>query len=276
MNVEQLSKTALKRYRALKTSKGRREAGLFLAEGVRLCEEAFESHAPVRELLCTEALAHTPWGRALLSKASTRGVRVRCVDDRAFAQIADTQHSQGVATVIEMPGWPESPRWTSGLSLGLDNIRDPGNLGTVWRSAAWFGVEWLFLSRGCVDPHNSKVVRASMGGVFYVPAHVRADLETQAATVQQRGGSVVVATADGEYEDWPVEVREPVLLVAGGETEGVSATVLEQANYRVRIRRWGAGESLNVAVAVGILLASWRRWKEKVRAAPEEGGARSL
>ncbi|NOZ57806.1 MAG: RNA methyltransferase [Calditrichaeota bacterium] len=263
MNAEQLSKAALKRYRALKTSKGRREAGLFLAEGVRLCEEAFEAHAPVRELLCTEEVTQNPRGQALLAKADSAGVRIRCVDARSFAQVADTQHSQGVVAVVEMPGWPERPRWASGLTLGVDNVRDPGNLGTVWRSAAWFGVERLLLSRGCVDPHNPKVVRASMGGLFYVPAGVGIDLEEQVAAVQAHGGSVLVAAADGEQEDWPADVREPILLVVGGEAEGVSEAVQKQADHRVRIRRWGAGESLNVAVATSILLANWRRWRDR-------------
>lgn len=262
MTVEQLSKTALKRYRALKTPKGRREAGLFLAEGVRLCEEALVAGAAVRELLCTHKLAATERGGELLAQARTKGTRVLCVDEASLARISDTQHNQGVVAVIEMPGWPLRPRWESGLSLALDNVRDPGNLGAVWRSAAWFGVERLVLSRGCVDPHNPKVVRATMGGLFHVPADVGVSLLERVEEVHRRGGSVLVATADGEHDDWPREAREPLLLVAGAEAQGVSEEVRERADFRVRIRRWGAGESLNVAVAAGILLANWRRWKE--------------
>lgn len=250
-----LSKSAIRRIRSLQNPKGRKEHQLFVAEGARLVEAALEAHAPVELIVLTEGFLQTEIGKRALSQDS---IPVATVGEEVFRRLSSTEHPQGVLCTVRMPGWPQEAPWKSGLMLALGNVRDPGNLGTIWRTAAWFGVERIVLGSGCVDPHNPKVVRATMGGLFYVPGEPVEDLANWLAAARAAGFRIIAADVRGELDEWPTDLGEAV-LVAGGETHGLSSRVTRIVETTIRIPRWGAGDSLNVAMAVSILLDRWRR-----------------
>ncbi|MDZ7372467.1 MAG: RNA methyltransferase [candidate division KSB1 bacterium] len=256
--MEELPKAELRRLRSLRNEKGRQEYRLFLAEGYRLVDAALDASAPVLRVLMTEAFSASPEGRALGRKAEAKAIATAVVSENTFAQIATTTHTQGVLAVVRTPGWPDQAPWKSGLMVALSNVRDPGNVGTIWRAAAWFGADRIILGKGCVDPHNPKVVRATMGGLFYVPCEPVEDLANWLAAARAAGYKVFAADVQGETDHWPAEAPE-VVLVAGGETEGLSPQIRRVVETTIRIPRWGAGDSLNVAMAVSILLDRWRQ-----------------
>jgi TrmH family RNA methyltransferase len=257
--MQQLGKAELKRLRALKTEHGREQHRLFVAEGYRLVRAALEASAAVTRIVMTPEFAHSSAGKELSQLAlGDKGIPLTIVEERVFRDIAATTHAQGVAAIVRMPGWPSRAPWQSGLTVALYRVRDPGNLGTIWRSAAWFGADRLVLSKGCVDPHNPKAVRATMGGIFYVPCEPVEDLANWLAAARAAGYRILAADVRGESDRWPADAKEAV-LVAGGETEPLDPSVLRVVETTLRIPCWGAGDSLNVAMAVSILLDEWRR-----------------
>ena len=271
--MQALSKSALKRIRSLKTAKGRQRHGLFIAEGLRLVAAALDAEAPVVQVLVREDSRSKEGIERLVDSIVEAGTPpVAIVSERDWPQVATTVHSQGIVAVVRMPGWPEKAAWRSGLMLALSGVRDPGNLGTIWRAAAWFGADRLVLGGDCVEPHNPKVVRGTMGGIFHVPCEPVEDLTNWLAAARAAGFRILAADVRGDLEDWPANVAEAV-LVLGGETEGLGSAVYRVVQDTIRIPRWGAGDSLNVAMAACILLDRWRRATGEATRSNEGGPA---
>ena len=253
--------------RSLRTRKGRRESGLFLVEGARLCSELIPAKARVEIVLVAEG--RDPGG-ALGKQAAqlaAAGAEVLQAPLRDFERISDTVNSQGILAAARWEDIaPEALRFgdpsrTSGPAgratvLALDAVSDPGNVGTVIRTAAWFGVSAVLLGEGCADLLNPKTVRATMGGIFQLPICRDVKLEDESARLKQLGFRITAATMDGS-PDWPDWAKNPrSALILGSEARGVSEGLLRLADQRITIPRRGAGESLNVAVSAGILLSA--------------------
>ena len=144
------------------------------------------------------------------------------------------------------------------LLLALDAVSDPGNVGTIIRTADWFGAGGVLLGRGCVEPFNEKVVRATAGSLFHIPIVDEVELLEVLAQAKATGFRVVVAAAGGSVSlsDWRPAKRN--VLVVGSEAHGVSADIRDSADVTVAIPRYGRAESLNAGVAAAILLAHTR------------------
>lgn len=228
--------------------KDREEHGEFVVEGVRLLEEALASGWVMHLLLYAGELS--PRAAALLAEARNRGVDVEEVSLPLFQSLAATETPQGVLGVL-------ARRHTSlpaklNFVVIADGIRDPGNLGTLLRSAAAAGVQGVFLPPGTADAFAPKVVRAGMGAHFRLPV-LQADWEQIAATLKS-SCRVYVAEASEGMSCWQVDLTAPVALVIGGEAEGVSAQARTLADGVITIPMPGKSESLNAGVAAGILL----------------------
>ena len=141
------------------------------------------------------------------------------------------------------------------LLVALDHVGDPGNVGTIIRTADWFAAGGILLGAGCVDPFNEKVVRSTAGSIFHVPLVADIDLPTALAEAKAAGFAIVTAQMDGAtpLADWRPARRTIVIL--GSEAHGVSADLKLRADVSVAVPRYGRAESLNVAIAAGILLA---------------------
>lgn len=243
--------------RDLHRRRGRERRGLALAEGVRLVEEALAAELPLRGAAISPALEATTRGRALKSALERRAVRLEPVSERELTDLADTEHPQGVVAVVEPPRWtladiavaPGRP------VLALDGVQDPGNVGTILRSALGLGAAGVVALKGTAELTSPKVVRGSMGALFRVPA-VTGDAETFLAWTRKHGMELWVAAAGGEPLD-PGAARghgAAVALVLGNEGAGVSPALEAAATRRVAIRLAPGAESLNVAVAAALLL----------------------
>jgi len=176
--------------------------------------------------------------------------------DEAFERISTTRHPQGILAVV---GEPRLPEWTirEGLGLYLEEIQDPSNVGAIIRAAAGLGAEAVWLGEGCADPFSPRAVRASAGAVFRISVESRLPLEDGVDRLHSRGGRVLATGSRGETLH-ALPRNQPILLLIGNEGAGLSAEALQSADQLVGIRLNRGVESLNVAVATGILLAAFR------------------
>ena len=243
--------------RDLHRRRGRERRGLTLAEGVRLVEEALAAGVRVRGAAISPALEATPRGGALKSALRERGVPLAEVGLAELDELADTEHPQGVVAVVEPRAWAlaDLPVAPGAVVLVLDAVQDPGNVGTVLRTALGLGAAGVVALKGTADLTNPKVLRGSMGAAFRLPA-VSADPAGFLAWADERGVELWVAAAGGEA----IPPRRhhgappPLGLVLGNEGSGVSPALQTAARRRVSIPLAPGVESLNVAVAAGILL----------------------
>ncbi len=227
----------------------RQQEQAFVLEGIRLVEEAQRSGFLPHFALYTAAIEQNERGRALLT--SLRGAQVPCyeVSESVMAACSDTETPQGILVVspIPEPALPERPDFI----LILDRVRDPGNLGTILRTALAAGVELVLLAPGTVDATNPKVVRAAMGAHLRLPIISRG-WEAIAGAISHC--TVWLASARGDQLYTSVDWKQPIALIVGGEAGGAGAQARALACGEVYIPMTPVVESLNTAVAAAILL----------------------
>jgi len=227
--------------------KERREAGAFVAEGVRLVEEALASEWPFRFVLAGETMSKR--GRALVAELQSRRVETEVVAKGLMQTLGETESSQGILAVLEARQLP-IPQSLS-FVLILDQIRDPGNLGTLLRTAAAAGVQAVFLPPETAEAFSPKVVRAGMGAHFQIPILSCTWDEIRTHT---SGMKIHLADAEGGTPFWQVDFINPLALIVGGEADGASQPARELVNSGVSIPMPGRSESLNAAAAGAILM----------------------
>jgi TrmH family RNA methyltransferase len=246
------SQSQSKHVRALHRRKERRASGEFLVEGPRVLSDLLRTGRPVTLVLYTETAVEEPDGRALLARAIEAGAPTELVTEAELGRHADTVTPQGWLATAPVPAWTWSDVDGARL-LVLDEVRDPGNLGTLIRAAEALGAGGVVALAGTADPWSPKVVRATAGSSLRLPV-LEADWDDVQARLRERNTPVWVAEADGEV----VERREPrpdrVALVLGNEGAGVSAPIRAAADRVVAIPMRGEVESLNAAIAGAILM----------------------
>lgn len=248
--------------RLLNQAQARREQKAFVAEGVRLVEEAWARRWPFHYVLYDETVGER--GHALIQQLRQGGVTVEQVTPALMTFLSATETPQGLLAVLslppaELPSSLPAPQFL----LVLDGVRDPGNVGALLRSAAAAGVQAVLLSPEAADPWQPKVVRAGMGAHFRLPL-VRHPLPELA---QRLPSSLkwVLAEASGAIPLWQADLRSGLALILGNEAHGASAWARQQAQERVYIPMPGGMESLNVAMAGAILLFEVvrQRWERR-------------
>jgi TrmH family RNA methyltransferase len=244
--------------RDLHRRRGRERRGLALAEGVRLVEEALIASLTIRGAALSPAVESTTRGKALKAALAERSVPLEEVTDAELEALADTEHPQGVVAVIEPRRWTldDIPMTPGTTVLVLDGVQDPGNVGTMLRTALGLGAAGVVALKGTADLTNPKVIRAGMGASFRLPA-VTAAADELVAWVRLQRAEIWVADMSGENVKGMTPRtadRAPVALVVGNEGAGVSPSLDKAADRRIAIPLAGDAESLNVAVAAGILL----------------------
>lgn len=244
--------------RDLRRRKAREKHSLFVAEGVRSVEELLRSGLSIRGALVAPQLSDAPRGQALRDTLSASGTEVTEVSEKEFRSAAETESPQGVLAIGEIPR-----RTLDTLELGamcrlivLDGVQDPGNAGTIVRTAAALGAAATIALPGTVDLWNPKVIRSSMGAQFLFPA-LHASVEDTLAFLRRKGIDLWATDADGvelSGQDAPAKLA----IAVGNEGAGLSQGVRASATRTVSLRINPNIESLNVAVATGIVLYELR------------------
>ncbi|NQV14196.1 RNA methyltransferase [bacterium] len=239
-----LTKAQVNFYRGLKRSKNRKNEALFLLEGIKLCEELFKSQFEIEACIISKGFDKLALPEQIIPFVAS---------PTQIQQISDSKTPQGIICVSKIPGPALLPLPTSGKTLlVLDGMADPGNMGTIFRSALWFGIDDILLGPDCVDAYSPKVVRSSMGAILSLNIHHSEDLKASALTWQQAGGELTALHMSGTaLEDFQTE--KGLFLVVGSESHGVHPDLL-QLTTALAIEKRGGGESLNAAIAAGIAL----------------------
>ena len=229
-------------WRSLKDRKGRKETGCFLVEGRKMVEEALASSFPVEAVLVDED--------RLAEFILPHDAPVFLLPGHVLAAVCDTKTPQGVAAVLRM----QSRNELGQRIVALDGVQDPGNVGTILRTADAAGFTGVLMSEQCADVFSPKVLRATMGSIFRMPILVTGNLPGALCTLRDQGFSILSSQLDGE----PFFRRSPVgdkyCLIIGNEGNGVSPEVQATATHRLRLPMRGGAESLNAAIAAGIMM----------------------
>ncbi len=237
--------------RQLHQRRGRERRALALAEGVRLVEEAVAAKVSIHTALLAPGLETTPRGVVLAERLRVVAGTTVTVTDGDLAKLSATEQPQGVLAVIEPPVWRIEDLPTDRSLLVLDGVQDPGNVGTMLRTAWALGAAGVVALPGTAEFTNPKVLRASMGGFFRIPCPV-ATVEELTGWTTRHAIPLWITGVDGA----PLTGRPPgpVALAVGNEGAGISPGLAALARRRVAIPLRRDAESLNVAVAAGILL----------------------
>jgi TrmH family RNA methyltransferase len=241
---------SVKYVRSLHRRRTRYQERAFIAEGVRAVEEGIKAGIQPAFLFHTPALLDLARARSILSQAEERGGMIKAVSEPVMAIMADTVTPPGILAVFPMPvhAIPNPLTW----ALVVDGLRDPGNMGTILRSALAAGVELLITTVGTVDVYSPKVVRAAMGAHFRLNLGVAQTWRAIEDALQ--GMRLLVAKPREGAPYWAVDWRQPTALLIGGEAEGAGAKAEKLATGFVTIPMHEEVESLNAAVAASILL----------------------
>jgi TrmH family RNA methyltransferase len=258
--ITSITNEKVKYVRSLYSRRVRYRERRFVIEGVRLVEEAFRAGIVPALLFYSERIDAVPGGQELLVGIQQGGIPTFAVSEGVMKALADTVSPQGILAVVpfvelDLPPGPS-------LSLVVDRLRDPGNLGTILRSANAAGVEQVFLAPQTVDHYNPKVVRGAMGAHFLLPIDALSWPEIAEALA---GVQVLLADVRAEQAYYEVDWTPPSALIIGGEARGASREARELATAGITIPMHGRAESLNAAVAASVILFEAARQRQQWR-----------
>lgn len=252
-----ITKAELKYYTSLLRKKNRDEENRFLVEGDKLILEALNSRLNCESIICTHDFSKDNIEKiqSLLKQVG----RLEIISNKEFQKIQATINSQGIIGVFEKKSAQFSFNNFKGeLIVALDNINDPGNVGTIFRNADWFGVQEVLLSTTCAYVYNPKTIRASAGSIFHLTPLYCKNLIESLKTFKKRGYRILCADISGK-NIYKYKVREKQIIVFSNEAYGPTDELLALADEKLTIPKKGNAESLNVASASAVILSELTR-----------------
>ncbi|MFM2269153.1 MAG: hypothetical protein RL757_2594 [Bacteroidota bacterium] len=249
-----LSKAKIQFIRALQLKKFRSQYQRFVVEGDKMVRECLENESNGKNTAIEAIFATQDWfdrHKVFLKNLNTDWEnRAELVSEKELGQISGLQTPNCAVAVVQMPP-PQYPTDLEGFALFLDNIQDPGNVGTILRTADWFGISTVFLSPTCADVWSPKVVQATMGAFLRVNTHEITFQELQ----KQFPNIPKIGTILGGGNIFNAELPKHGIIVMGNESKGIGDEITEKLDFKFEIAGNGNAESLNVSVATGIICA---------------------
>jgi len=234
-----------KTIQSLRYAKHRKFYNKFVIEGKRIVESALGFHANIGPVFCSDNFLKE--NKTWVEKHLQKDTVIKTIDKKVFAKISNTKSPQGILTICDIP--KQNPiKLTLDKWIYLDKISDPGNMGTLIRSCAWFGIKNIALSPECADPYNPKSIRAAMGTHFIVTLHINTDLN-----IFKKTHRIIAADLSGENAS-AYDFPNKCVLVLGSEAHGISEQNLGYIEDFIFINKLGSGNSLNVSTAGSILI----------------------
>ncbi|MGD7044182.1 TrmH family RNA methyltransferase [Jeotgalibacillus proteolyticus] len=241
--LQSLQNPQVKGWKKLLTKKGRDQSNLFLVEGFHLVEEAIKANA-VKEVMIREGIEIPDW--------LDDSIPVTGLTEEVTKVIAETEHTQGIFAVCKQESRALT-EFNAETILLIDGVQDPGNIGTMIRTADAAGIDLVILGKGSADPYNAKVLRSAQGSHFHLPI-VKEDLTNTIQTLKEKGIPLYGTALQNASSFKDAPSGEPFALIMGNEGAGVNREFLDLTNQNLYVPIQGKSESLNVAVAAGILL----------------------
>lgn len=249
----------IKNIRKLKEKKYRDIEGNYLIEGIKLVKEAITENADIKQIvICEECLNSGELDKDTLYEIAK--FNIIYVTKKVFDILTDVKTPQGIIAVIGKKNVSELVDYAQDIIIALDDIQDPGNLGTILRTVDSANLNQIILSKGSADPYNPKVVRSTMGAIFRVNIIEADNLKEKLLEAQENDFKIMVTSLNTKNSIYDVDVNKKVIVI-GNEANGVSEQIQEIADEKVKIPMLGKTESLNASVAAGIMIYEYVRRK---------------
>ena len=262
ISITSASNPLIKTLRGLDRKKNRSETGLFLAEGTRLVLQGFENGWQADTLICASAMLDRPLVANLVERAQTQGTRIVQVTDRVMSQITRKDNPGAVIAAFRQQKLTLASisRQDSGIWLALYEVRDPGNLGTILRTADCAGLAGVVLLETCCDPYSIEAVRASMGSVFDIPFTL-SDFASFSAWREREGLQMTAASVNGTERHDKARYGNRAVILMGNEQAGLPIDVEAACDTLALIPMRGGADSLNLAQAAALM--SYEAWRQQ-------------
>lgn len=248
--IESKDNLLIKDIRKLKEKRYRVSSNMFLVEGFRFVEEALDSGFEVVNIFIS-ARGEPKYENSCMKNKLQRNTKVYSVSDSLFKNICDTDNPQGI--IASVRNKPLEIKYDNGFYMLADKIQDPGNMGTIIRTAHAAGALGVIITKGTVDIYNEKTLRATMGSIFKIPIIYDKDL-TLVQKLKNSGFKLVTSSLDTDKNFYDVDLKEKVIISVGNEGNGISGEVYEICDFKIKIPMPGGAESLNAAVAASIMM----------------------
>ena len=251
----------IKHIKKLKDKKYRDMANEYLIEGIKLVEEAIQEKAPIKQIiLCDDCEKNAAISKDLMYAIAKH----ECVyvTENILKYLSEVQSPQGILAVIEKNNNDMQIDYTQEVIVALDDVQDPGNLGTILRTVDSVGLTQILLSKGTADAFNPKVVRSTMGAIFRVKIIECEDLKQTLKEIKKHKFKIVVSSLQTENTIYDIKYQKKVIVI-GNEANGVEPTIMQMSDEAIKIPMLGKTESLNASVATGIILYEYVRQKLK-------------
>ena len=247
LEIESKNNNLFKEIKKLKEKKHRIKSNKYLIEGLRFVEDAIKSKVSIDSIIFTESFKEK--NPDLFLKIN-ENIKLIQMNEALLKQLCSTENPQGIVGVINM----QNKELKSGeLVVLVDKVQDPGNMGTIIRTAHAAGAAGIVMTKGTVDIYNDKTLRSTMGSIFYIPI-VEDDSLDFVKSLNKEGYKLVVSSLQGKNNFFEENLQGKVMIAVGNEGNGVSDEVYDIADIKVKIPMPGEAESLNVAVATSIMI----------------------
>jgi TrmH family RNA methyltransferase len=241
-----LKKLNQKRYRAIEKR--------FIIEGEKLIKEALDSNFEIELVLCDKEFYEK--NPNLINIIKSKDIEVLYIHSKESKLISDVVTPQGIFGVLKITEKEFDPslKKKNAEFIALDNISDAGNLGTIIRTAYWFGLDGIIIGENSIEIYNPKVIRASMGSIFYIPIWNNINLKEKILELKKIGYKIISADPTGNDSIKKLKLQFPKVIILGSESHGISTEIMELCDFRIKIKGTKRFDSLNLAVAAGIIM----------------------
>lgn len=253
VDINSAKNETYKSWHKLRQRKHRYKDNAFLIEGARFVSHAFEVGASIHQLICHEALSNTEEAVMLFEQADEKRVPIARLPEALFETLSETVTSQGIIAVVAMPE-VEIQFEENGLYLALDRIQDPGNLGTLIRTADAAGFSGVIYNKGTVDPFSEKVLRSTMGSIFTMPLYACDFLPDILLDLREKSFEIYATALEESVDYTEADYARGSVFVIGNEGSGISEEVFSVCSQKIHIPMFGKAESLNAAIAAAIVM----------------------
>ena len=248
-----LTKRELKYYSSLNKVKYRKIEQKFIVEGIKLVDEAINSIFDCEVIIVSSSFSESHSDKLNKYKHTTI---VQTISDNDFVTIADTHTPQGILAIMEIPLQRYIDETKENTVVALENISDPGNVGTIIRTCDWFGIKDIIISSNSVDIYNPKVIRSTMGSLFHINIHISENIYGTLKALQKNGKLILCTDMNGR-NIYTTDKDKSSVLVFSNEASGPTERLLEISDSTITIPKFGDAESLNVATAAAVIISEF-------------------
>lgn len=252
--IKSSKNSLIKEIKSLYRKKERKKLGLFLVEGIKIVEEMVDKKYSFKKIVYTDSIFSTQDGKEIMSKIWDSKNLVK-VTEKVFKEISDTENPQGILGVANIPVYEIKNLNLDNVNLllYLDGVQDPGNMGTIIRTADAFDIDGIIMAEGCVDPYNPKVARATMGSIFRVPLYFTDDGIAEIKRLKAKDMKLYSSSLIGSVDIDELDFKRSIVAI-GNESNGISSEIHNLSDKLIKIPMLGESESLNAGVAASIIM----------------------